>query len=114
MPRVRPPQARRGRVCPSAQLGSRELVGREVQSWLRQASVLATHTRSPEPASRGALNQLFPKTHESRYGTGCWDLTWHGFQPPPAISAHRHAPLFIHLRPSERGEGAGQWWETLG
>lgn len=86
---VRPTQ--RERVCLSAQPGSRELLGRAVQSQLGKTTVLATHTRSPESALGGPRNQLSPKTIESRPDTGFSPDT--GFQLPKTGCENRHAPL---------------------
>lgn len=98
---VRPTQ--RERVCPSAQPGSRELLGRAVQSWLRKTTVLATHTRSPESALRGPPQPTFPQNQ--RKPAGCWILTWH--RVPAAENGLRAPtrPPFIHLRPPVRGGG---------
>lgn len=67
----------------SAQPGSRELLGRAVQSWLRKATVPAAYTRSPEPASGDAPNfPQKPKKPRRRSDAAFSPCT--GFQPPPA------------------------------
>lgn len=87
----------------SAQPGSRELLGQAVQSWLRTATVPATSTRSPEPASGGASN--FPQNQKSR---GADRMPRSHLAPGSSLlrrAERSDTPPFIHLRPSSEKRG---------
>lgn len=87
----------------SEQPGSRELLGRAVQSWLRKATVPATYTRFPEPGFGGAPN--FPQNQKSRGADRmlCSHLAAGSSLLRRAESTD--TPPFIHLRPSSEKRG---------
>lgn len=102
-----PPTPRKKReglpLSAAPQPGSRELLGRAVQSTLRKATVTAIYTRFPEPASGGATN--FPQNQKSR---GAGRMLCSHLAPGSSLllrAERTDTPPFIHLRPSSEKRG---------